>query len=475
MPRPTLIASALVFSAQIYLSNAQDPHLELNLNDLSSIKKAASTISSDLAGYVPTDPFDGIGLLPEEYPFWVSAAYWNGLLDNAYMTGNHGYNNISTQALLAQRGPNDDFMPLNQTKNEGNDDQGFWALAALSADDYGVPMSPASENDTQPTSWMQMAQNVFDEQVARWDDQSCDGGLRWQIFTFNNGYNYKNSVSQGTFFQLAARLATKTGNKTYADWADKSYSWMESSGLIARPSMSNTSSASPTVIYDGTSTEDCSDINKIQWTLPLGLFLRGVSTLRGSSFDTPNVSPWADRSSALTDTAFNTFFGDDNVLFESACGGSTGPDMDSRCNLEQRAYRYYLVSALANLVVQHPDDKTHAFDQVLNATATAVARNCLGNGTCGMNWRKDAYDGVNSVGEGLAAMGVLNALGISRGLGEFANGTEVKPTASATGTGGTSAPTATTPASVAGLGRQEWLDGSLLAAAVAVAGMAALL
>jgi len=106
--------------------------------------------------------------------------------------------------------------------------------------------------------------------VGRWDTTQCGGGLRWQIFTFNQGYDYKNSVSQGLFFQLAARLAHYTGNQTYADWASKSYNWTKSIGLID----------SDYSIYDGTKVNgNCSDIAHIQWSYNAGAFMYGSAVM----------------------------------------------------------------------------------------------------------------------------------------------------------------------------------------------------
>lgn len=106
--------------------------------------------------------------------------------------------------------------------------------------------------------------------MLRWDDKTCEGGLRWQIFTFNAGYDYKNSMSNGNLFKLAARLAQYTGNKTYVDWAEKVYSWEQSVGLIAGNG----------AVYDGTSvTGNCTQINHIQWSAVSGDFLYGSAIL----------------------------------------------------------------------------------------------------------------------------------------------------------------------------------------------------
>ena len=81
-------------------------------------------------------------------------------------------------------------MPLNQTKDEGNDDQVFWAFAAMSAAELKFPPPQSGY-----PSYAAMAQAVFNLQAERWDPENCGGGLRWQIVQFNAGYDYKNVAS----------------------------------------------------------------------------------------------------------------------------------------------------------------------------------------------------------------------------------------------------------------------------------------
>lgn len=118
-------------------------------------------------------------------------------------------------------------------------------------------------------SWLSLAQAVFNEQTDRWDTQTCGGGLRWQIFSFNVGYNYKNSVSNGGLFQLAARLGRYTGNQTYVDWANKVWDWYEDSALW---------DAKQYTILDGSSTtNNCSEGSREQWSYTYGVFLAAFS------------------------------------------------------------------------------------------------------------------------------------------------------------------------------------------------------
>jgi mannan endo-1,6-alpha-mannosidase len=97
-------------------------------------------------------------------------------------------------------------------------------------------VSAAEKDFPQPTigdySWLELTENLWNTQVRRWDTATCGGGLKWQIFPSNLGYDYKNSVSNGAFFQLSARLARFTGNETYLQWAEKVYEWSTVIGLI---------------------------------------------------------------------------------------------------------------------------------------------------------------------------------------------------------------------------------------------------
>ena len=205
------------------------------------------------------------GNLPAPYYWWEAGAWCGVLIDYYYFTGDDTYNDIATQAMLFQVGPNNDYMPPNQTKAEGNDDQGFWGMAALSAAEQKYPNPPADS-----PQWLALAQAVFNSQALRWDTSTCNGGLKWQIFTFNNGYNYKNTISNGCFFNIAARLAVYTGNSSYANWAEKTWDWVFAVGL-ASPSYQ---------FFDGTDdNQNCTSVDHIQWTYNVGVFMLGAANM----------------------------------------------------------------------------------------------------------------------------------------------------------------------------------------------------
>lgn len=242
--------------------------IDLDLNDTQSINDAAKTIAESVVSRYSSNGTNTTGLFGEPYYFWESGLAWDTLIHYWHQTGDDSYNDIIGEALRSQLGDSRDFAPADQSETLGNDDQTTWALAAMTAAEYGFPSDALEGLDT---TWEEISTNVFDAQAARWDEGSCNGGLRWQIFAFNAGYDYKNSRSNSNFYQLAARLARFTGNDTYSDWAERVFMWSFEVGLIA-----DINSTTPGAVYDGSSTSDnCSDINNIQWTADIASYLAG--------------------------------------------------------------------------------------------------------------------------------------------------------------------------------------------------------
>lgn len=135
-------------------------------------------------------------------------------------------------------------------------------------------MNAAEKNFPSPTSfpaWIDIAKNVFEDQASRWDQTTCGGGLRWRIDTaYLKGYNYKNSISQATFFMLAARLAKYTNNGTYVDWANKACDWTAKVGLIDGLFK----------VFDGAETNDnCGTVSRLQWTYNAAAFMYGSAVM----------------------------------------------------------------------------------------------------------------------------------------------------------------------------------------------------
>lgn len=231
-----------------------------------SLKKAAKTAAEGMLTYYTGDePGDVAGNLPDPYFWWECGAMMGTLIDYWYYTGDEEYNELVTQALMHQAGPEKNYEPLNQTSALGNDDQAFWGMAVLSAAEYAFPNPPKDE-----PQWLALAQAVFNSQVVRWNNETCGGGLNWQVFPMNKGFNYKNTISNGGFFNIASRLARYTRNETYAKWADDTWDWVQAMGLVSDSYQ----------FFDGTDeNNNCSRVNHIQWSYNTGIFLQGAANM----------------------------------------------------------------------------------------------------------------------------------------------------------------------------------------------------
>ncbi|GMF59366.1 unnamed protein product [[Candida] boidinii] len=242
-----IIASCLLtISSYLTLTSS----LELDPNDRESIANATALISTGLMDYYwGTQSGGTIGMFTNPYYWWEAGGAWGSMLGYWYLLENDTYNDIIMQALLYQVGEDWDYIPLNQSTTEGNDDQVFWGIAVMDA---------AERNFTNPSEkepqWLYLAQAVFNTMAWRWDDSSCGGGLRWQIFKWNSGYDYKNTVSNAGLFHLGARLYRYTENQTYYDWCERTYNWLLDVDFIEEKFY---------YIYDGANVENnCTNITR---------------------------------------------------------------------------------------------------------------------------------------------------------------------------------------------------------------------
>jgi len=94
--------------------------------------------------------------------------------------------------------------------------------------------------------------------------------LRWQVYPYLTGYDYKNSIANGCFFNIGARLARYTNNDTYAHFAEETFTWIQAVGLMDENFN----------VYDGAHIEtNCTDINKVQFSYNGAVWLLGAANM----------------------------------------------------------------------------------------------------------------------------------------------------------------------------------------------------
>ncbi|OAA55044.1 cell wall glycosyl hydrolase [Niveomyces insectorum RCEF 264] len=317
--RVSLWASAA--AAAVSLADPKD----LQVDNHTSIKGVAKTLAEGAMSYYRGDAKTYVDL-PSPYYWWECGALFGAMLDYSHYTNDTVYDETIATALLAQAGPNYDFIVPSEKEQEGNDDQAFWGFTLLTAAERDFPQ-PAHLTPPGMPSWLQLGINLWNNMAGRWNTSKCDGGLTWQIYASNyNGINYKNSVSNGGFFQLSARLARLTGNETYVDWAVKVWDWTVNVGLIDGAYN----------VYDGTdSTTDCTDINTLSFSYANGIYLYGAAVMANHT----GLASWTNHATKLFTAAqafFSPFANATNIMWEHACEGV------GTCDTDMKSFKGYL-------------------------------------------------------------------------------------------------------------------------------------
>lgn len=76
-------------------------------------------------------------------------------------------------------------------------------------------------------------------------------------------------ISNGCFFNLAARLARYTNNATYAQYAEQTWTWLQGVGLIDQKTWQ---------VYDGAHVgSNCTDINRNTFSYVSAILVEGAA------------------------------------------------------------------------------------------------------------------------------------------------------------------------------------------------------
>ncbi|KAI0874578.1 glycosyl hydrolase family 76-domain-containing protein [Hypoxylon argillaceum] len=391
--------------------------LTVDVSDTASVKAAAALVAEDLMsfytgeipGLLPGPPPDG------GYYQWTGGALWTAMLDYRSRTGDTQYDDKISQGLLWQRGPNNDFLSPNWTASEGNDDQAIWGMAALLAVETDFT-APGVDNLTYAT----LAQNVLDELSTpsrRVENGSCAGGLRWQIYLVNTGYNYVSTLANVAYANLAARLSLQDGNnETQADSVDDTFSFLQTTGLID----------SKFDVFDGAQSINCNEINKLQSSIAAALALESAAAMFNS---TQGNQKWKTILDGLTQQTLDVFF-PSGVAKEIACE-------PANCNTDMTFFKSFLHRSLASAMTLAPYTADKILP-VLKTSAAAAAASCTGGDNdrmCGLVWSGKSN---GQIGAG-QQMSVLSAL-----LSLLPTETVAKSSGSGTGTGSGNGTSSTT-------------------------------
>ncbi|KAF3937690.1 hypothetical protein ABW19_dt0201815 [Dactylella cylindrospora] len=378
--RSKLLNSTLLLA--LSLLPASISALTIDVEEPDTIRAAAKVVIENLANeYRSQDPLTP-GILGG-YSYFQSAIFFNTLIDYAAWSGDDQFNDLIRGDFFGQIGDDGNFLPSSQP-DAANDDVGLWALAAMTAAEYGV--EPLDSNSP---SYLTLADNVFNDFVNRWDDDTCRGGLRWTISPTSSGYDFKDTTSNGAFFQLAARLGLHTKNETYLEWATTVFDWSVKTGVIQDEG----------AVYSGASVQDsCKQIDKKTFTSNLGLYFYGSAAMANAT----GAKTWEDRALGTYPYSVANFFGpqlyvDDGtsqVIYEPACSQSTVDE----CNTDQKAGRSIFLRAFGAALDFFGETYEGSVLVPLSNSARGAARSCSSSGDCSFSWTNGEYDASKGSG-----------------------------------------------------------------------------
>lgn len=379
--------------------------LDLDISNPQSVEHAASTIGANLMAYGPV-----AGRFPQLQPWywWIGGAAWDTFLSYTAFTNDTQFLTPTIQQLNANVGPANDFVVLANANSEATDDQMFWTFAALDALELRVEPTgmacPATDPGCHP--FLDLARNSYNDYVARWDAAAgtCGGGLPWgfQDIASNRGQlNYKNAITNGGFFQIAARLARYTGEPAYAQRATQVWDWMAATGLIT---------ADGSVLDGADKTTDCKSLTPLEWSYNTGVLVYGAAAM--ADYTHGQNATWTERVAMLTDAAIAKFTGPvpeaPGVLFER----QNDCELQGKCNTDQKTFKGYLARWLGRAASLCPKVQER-IRNVLEASATGLAKTCTGGAaetSCGTQWWTGAFNGQVEPSQDLAAFDVVVAL-----------------------------------------------------------------
>ncbi|KAL4802822.1 putative glycosyl hydrolase [Aspergillus unguis] len=350
-----------------------------------SVKKAASTVAHNMMShYQGSKSGNTPGIIKDNW--WEGGAMFMTLIQYWYWTGDTTYNDATRKGMLWQQGRND-FFPNNHSQYLGNDDQMFWGLAAMTAAELNFP-----EQEDQP-SWVSLAQGVFNTQIPRWDESACGGGMRWQIWPYQAGYNIKNAITNGGLFQLAARLGRYTGNETYIHWAEKLWDWSRMTPLVG-PEWK---------VMDTIRIPDhCKISSDSQWTYNYGAYIGGAAYMYNL---TNGGYKWKAGIDGLLGTTWKQFF-KKQAMSEWWC------DLSMTCNRNEDMFKGFLSSWLTFTTTV----ATYTADEIIpriKTSAAGAAHQCFQDKSCGRRWWQENWDGTSSMESDMSALSIFSSSMIS--------------------------------------------------------------
>lgn len=227
--------------------------------------------------------------------WWNSANATTVLADYSLAAGTQQYVSTLANTFTAAQKTSTGFI------NRYYDDEGWWALAWISAFDL-----------THNPQYLTMAQSIFADMAGGWDTTTCGGGIWW-----SKDRTYKNAIANELFLSVAAHLANRVPapqRSQYANWSRREWNWFAASGMINAQNLVN----------DGLNSSNpaaCTNNRQTTWSYNQGVILGGLAEYSRFERD-PSLLV---RAAQIADAAV-TRLTDANGILHDPCEPNCGAD-----------------------------------------------------------------------------------------------------------------------------------------------------
>ena len=238
---------------------------------------------------------------PGDPGWWNSANALYALIDYMSLTGTAGYLDVVENTF--DRHERSGFL------NQFYDDEGWWALAWISAHDL-------ARDPERGQRYLAMAARLFEDMTRGWDERTCGGGVLWK-----KGTDSKNSIENELFLDVAVRLHQRVPpaeRAHYRQWADRAGQWFHEKFIVTHPQH---------LIYDGLTSTGSHEGHKQTYTYTQGVILGALVDMAISEIDIAGHDPLPIARQTADAVLASPVLAQDGVLTEF---GSPGADDNDR-------------------------------------------------------------------------------------------------------------------------------------------------
>jgi predicted alpha-1,6-mannanase (GH76 family) len=289
--------------------------------------------------------------------WWNKAITLQALVDYMNASGSTAYMNVVASVGSAYG----NFIPYVQPGFY--DDEGWWALAWMSAYELSVKLGQPQEQ------YLTFAVNLFNDISGGWDD-TCNGGIwfKRQPATPNS----KDAIQNEEYLELACRLYLNSPTTTsYLNAAQNTWTWFKNSGMInGRNLVNNGLDAS------------CNPTQNHIWTYTQGVLIGALASLYRATKEQDLLR----QATLIADAAIATLCYPDGVLSDPCEASGT-------CDQDQQQFKGIFMQYLAQLWSTVSDESAkQRYAAFIKLSADALWSNYGSGGQFGLVWNGGSTD-----------------------------------------------------------------------------------